>query len=276
MNAMANPPQRADDAGQDQPDSSDTTHDAFLGGRLMLRQPKKGHRAGHDAILLAAFCRAQAGDIIADLGAGIGTAGLALACRVDRARVTLIEREPDLVQLAQDNIAGNGMAARVRAFRGDVETCGIAQKAAGETQDAAAFGSFDHVMMNPPYNDPARHRASKDMARAQAHMREASTLAIWIRAAKRLLKPKGEITLIWRADGMADVLAELDSGFGGVCVLPVHASSGDAAIRVLVRAVLGSRAPLSIMPGLYLRDREGQPSFEAESILRHACATAHH
>ncbi len=241
-----------------------TTCDAFLGGRLMLHQPKKGHRAGHDAILLAAFCRAQAGEIAADFGAGIGAAGLALACRVDGARVTLIEREENLVRLALENIAGNALAARVRAICGDVETCGAGQ--------GVALGAFDHVIMNPPYNDPMRHRASPDSNRAQAHMREASTLALWIKAAKRLLRPKGEIVLIWRADGLADVLAELDRGFGGIEILSVHPSQEGAAIRVLVRGVLGSRAPLSIMPGLYLRGSEDQPSAEAESILRHGAA----
>ena len=33
---------------------ADTTEDAVLGGRLILRQPRRGHRFGHDAILLAA------------------------------------------------------------------------------------------------------------------------------------------------------------------------------------------------------------------------------
>ncbi len=61
-----------------------TTEDGFLGGQLRLRQPKSGHRAGHDAILLAAATSAQAGHKVVDFGSGVGTAGLALARRVLR------------------------------------------------------------------------------------------------------------------------------------------------------------------------------------------------
>jgi hypothetical protein len=57
------------------------TDDAVLGGRLKLYQPARGHRVGHDAILLAASTAAAAGDVAVDLGAGVGAAGLALASR---------------------------------------------------------------------------------------------------------------------------------------------------------------------------------------------------
>jgi len=43
-----------------------TSEDAALGGRLFLRQPRKGHRFGHDAILLAAACSARPGEHLVD------------------------------------------------------------------------------------------------------------------------------------------------------------------------------------------------------------------
>src|SRR4051812_30375086 len=91
------------------------TVDAILGGRLRLRQPVRGHRFGHDGILLAAACPAQAGDAVADLGAGVGAAGLALAHRVGGTTVALVEIDPGLAALAADNAAANGLGARVRA-----------------------------------------------------------------------------------------------------------------------------------------------------------------
>src|SRR5229473_3780911 len=75
------------------------TDDAVLGGRLRLRQPARGHRVGHDAILLAAACPARAGERVVDLGAGVGAAGLALAARVPDATVTLVEIDPELAAL---------------------------------------------------------------------------------------------------------------------------------------------------------------------------------
>src|SRR5439155_8824525 len=97
-----------------------TTEDAVLGGKLYLRQPQRGHRVGHDAILLAAATGAHGGQHAIDLGAGVGAAGLALACRVRNLKVTLVEIEPALAALARDNIRRNGLGEFARAVVLDV------------------------------------------------------------------------------------------------------------------------------------------------------------
>ncbi len=79
-------------------EDAEHTDDAVLGGRLRLTQKKRGHRVGHDAILLAAATAAQPGDRVVDLGAGVGAAGLALAVRVPGVSVTLVERDPELAE----------------------------------------------------------------------------------------------------------------------------------------------------------------------------------
>jgi len=97
-------------------------------------------------------------------------------------------------------------------------------------------------------------------------------LGQWVRTAVRLLRPSGVVTLIWRADGLDMLLGALAAGFGAVTFLPVHPKPGAAAIRVLARAVKGSRAPLALLPGLVLTDAGGKPSVEAEAILREGAA----
>jgi hypothetical protein len=78
------------------------TCDTVLGGRLALRQPRDGHRVGHDAILLAAATDAATGQRAVDLFAGVGAAGLALASRVPGLEVVLVEVDAELVTLARD------------------------------------------------------------------------------------------------------------------------------------------------------------------------------
>src|SRR3954469_16204291 len=92
-------------------DSGGLTEDAFLGGQLRLRQPKSGHRAGHDAMLLAAATPAHSGDRVVDLGAGVGAAGLAVAKRVAGIELVLVEIDERLASLARGNAASNGIAA---------------------------------------------------------------------------------------------------------------------------------------------------------------------
>jgi tRNA1(Val) A37 N6-methylase TrmN6 len=76
------------------------------------------------------------------------------------------------------------------------------------------------------------------------------------------------VTLIWRADGLDTVLAALAARFGAAAVLPVHPKPDAPAIRVLVRAVKASRAPLALLPGLFLADAGGRPSPQADAVLR--------
>ncbi|WP_438275583.1 tRNA1(Val) (adenine(37)-N6)-methyltransferase [Nitrobacter sp.] len=236
------------------------SEDAFLGGRLRLYQPLSGHRAGHDAMLLAAATPGKSGDHVVDFGAGVGAAGLAVATRLAGIDLTLVERDEILADLARRNAVHNAIAARV---------CTLDIAAGAEAFAGAGLGpdSADVVLMNPPFNDSERHRPSPDENRRAAHVAEPVTLDSWVHAARRVLKSGGVLSLIWRSDGLAEVLAVLGRGFGGVAIRPVHPDAGKPAIRILVRAVKGSRAPLRLCPGLMLADETGLPSKESREIL---------
>jgi tRNA1(Val) A37 N6-methylase TrmN6 len=243
-------------------DVLETSEDAVLGGRLRLRQPLAGHRVGHDAILLAAATAGRAGEHAVDLGAGVGAAGLALAARVAGLKVTLVEIDAALCGLAADNARINGLADRVNVLACDAEDF-EALAAAG-----LVSGGADRVLMNPPFHDASRQNVSPDPRRRLAHAAAPGLLPRWIASAARLLKPKGVLTLIWRADALAEVQNALAAEFGGVAVLPVLPRPDAPAIRVLVRAVKsGSGAPVTY-PGLILNDRHGRPTAAAEAVLR--------
>ncbi len=240
----------------------ETSEDAVLGGRLRLRQPLAGHRVGHDAILLAAATGGSKGEHAVDLGSGVGGAGLALAARVGGLKVTLVEIDAALCALAAGNARLNRMDDRVEALAADVENP-QALAAAG-----LAAGSIDRVLMNPPFHDATRQNLSPDPRRRLAHAAAPGLLARWIKSAAHLLKPQGVLTLIWRAEGLADVQRALADVFGGIGVLPVYPRHDAPAIRVLVRALkAGIGAPITY-PGLVLNEADGKPSAAAEAVLR--------
>src|SRR5262249_28904825 len=176
------------------PMSAEVTEDAALGGRLRLKQPKGGHRVGHDAILLAAACPARAGERAVDIGAGVGAAGLALAFRVEGTEGVLVEGDAELAGLAAGKAQRTGLSARV-------STVGLGVAAPPRAFAAAQLGpeSVARVLMNPPFNDPARQRASPDARRRLAHAGSGAALPVWIKTAARLLRPRGTPTMIWRA-----------------------------------------------------------------------------
>lgn len=234
--------------------------DAFLGGLLTLRQPEKGHRAGTDAVLLAA-CVPLAPVRAVDVGSGVGAAGLAALARGAGLDMTCVEIDPALVALCDRNISENGLAARARALAVD------ALDAASRRAAGLADGAFDLVLTNPPFLDPAHVRRSPDAARARAHVADGG-LELWMKAALALLRPGGVFLMIHRADALAEILNAAKGRIGNLRLLPVHAKAGEPAVRLLLYGKKGSRAPLALLPPLVLHEAGGGFTPQAEAIHR--------
>lgn len=211
---------------------ADLSDDKFLCGRLRLLQPLKGYRAATDPVLLAAACPAEPGQSVLDLGCGAGAAALCLGLRVPGLALAGLELQPAYADLARRNADRNGIALEVH--EGDLAR-----------MPAALRRDFDHVIANPPYY-PAGGSPSPVAARARA-MQVDTPLAAWVAAATRRLRPGGWLTLICGADGLPEVLSALAPKLGSAAVLPLAPREGRAALRVIVQARKGGRAPFRLL-----------------------------
>lgn len=234
--------------------------DALFGGALRLHQPKKGHRAGTDGVLLAAATPPDAA-AIADLGASTGLVGLRAAQMNEASHVTLFEQDRSVADLARANIGANGLGERVQMVECDI----LAAATLREWRE-----KFDCVLTNPPFHEAGRARMSD--AKIGAYLmkpRSGGTgLDLWIKRATSILAPKGRIVIIHRADQIGDLLESLKGRFGGVRLVFVHPKQGQPAIRVLVGAIKGSRAPLAVLSPLVLHDEGGGFSPKVERLNR--------
>ncbi|WP_232628130.1 tRNA1(Val) (adenine(37)-N6)-methyltransferase [Methylobacterium sp. Leaf118] len=238
--------------------------DGFLGGALHLRQPPRGaHRAGTDAVLLARVLTPDPGAMVYDLGAATGAVGLAVAHLHPACRVVLVERDPIMAALARENAAANGFERRVGIVEADLLAAGAERRAAGLAADQA-----DLVLTNPPFFEGGGHRPSPNPSKAAAHAFETGGLDLWLRACADLARPGGRLGLIHRAEALPACLAALRGRFGDCAVRPVHARAERPAIRVLITAVKGSRAPFRLLPPLVLQDGSGRFTPEAEALHR--------
>lgn len=236
--------------------------DGFLGGRLRLLQPPRGaHRAGTDAVLLAGLLAPEPSMLVYDIGAGTGAVGLACA-RMHGCRVALVERDPELAELARGNIARNAIAGAC-VIVADMFDPGAKRRAAGLLAETA-----DIVLTNPPYFGAARHRPSPNPQKASAHDLAGGDLDAWIRACTDVLRPDGRLGLVHRADALPECLDALRGRFGGVAIRPVHPRADRPAIRILLHAVKGSRASLSLLPALILQEDTGRFMPEADALHR--------
>ena len=240
-----------------------TSTDDFLGGRIAVIQPRRGHRAGSDAVFLAAAVPARAGQRVLDAGAGVGVAGLCLLARIPGVELTAVEIDAGLCALAAENAARNGFGERVQVINADVTSPGKALRAAGLVAE-----SYDQVIANPPFHPEGAVRPAPDAARAAAHVMGGEGLADWVRFFAALAAPNALLTLVHRPDCLGELLGLLDRRFGGIAVFPLFPKRGEPASRIIVQAEKGSRAGLSLLPGLVLHEEDGRYTEEAEAVLR--------
>ena len=234
--------------------SEKITRDALLGGQVTLRQHATGYRVAMDPVLLAASVPAARGETVLDVGTGVGAAMLCLAWRVAGIKITGVEVQRELVHLAAENIADNGLAERVDVMVGDLQ----------RPPPRLVPRSFDHVMANPPYFEAGRGRASNKNEKATANIEGSGGLGAWVDYCLSMARPGGSITMIHRTDRLAELLALLGGKTGDLVIFPLwpHHPFADeearkgtdeaggqtpvAAKRVIVQAFAGAKGPLRL------------------------------
>ncbi len=236
------------------------TQDLLLGGRVHLAQPARGHRAGTDAVLLAASAPVKPGDVVVDVGAATGAVGLMAAARAPEGRFVFVEQDPDLAELCRRNCRENGV-------RAGIVVADVLDKA---SRQAAGLKpeSADLVLTNPPFLEEGQARISPDLGRAAAHALPAGGLEAWLKACAGLLKPKGRLVMIHRADRLAECVALSARWLGGMELRFVHPTADRPAIRFLLSGIKGSRAPLAVLPPVILNGPDGRFTPEAEALHR--------
>lgn len=234
------------------------TIDSFLGGRVKLSQPSEGYRAGIDPIFLSASLHLKPQEKILDVGAGVGVASISLAVRCPEAKVTGLEIQQNLVDLAETNIETNGLQGRVDIIKGDLLSPPSFLKP----------HSFDQVMTNPPYYEYSRVRSSPIPRKAQSNT-ESVDLGKWIKFCLKMLKSKGIFTMIHRAERLPEILGYLGDRIGGVVIYPLWAGPNKHARRIILQGRKGVGGESRLSPGMMLHGGTEKYTPEAEAILRH-------
>ena len=239
---------------------TETTEDAFLDGRLRIRQPRRGYRAGMDPVLLAASVDARAGARVLELGCGVGVALLCLAHRVPGLKATGLELQPELADLARANAAANALEAHI--VDGDVALLPPELRAQ----------SFDHVMANPPYFERAHGSTARDAGR-ETGRGEGIALSLWVDAAIRRLAPGGRFWMIQRTARVPDILAACDNRIGDVMLLPLAGRQGRDPETAIISAKKGARGAFRLMSPVVLHMGDAHADGDrhsdvARSVLR--------
>lgn len=235
------------------------SEDHLLGRKILLRQPKIGYRVAIDPIFLAASVQAEPRETILDVGAGVGAASLCLAVRCPNVKVIGIELYRKSIRYAVDNIQLNNLKDRVEILHGDLLM----------PPPRLAAGTFSHVISNPPYLEFSRHNISPYESKAGSNTEGEATFSQWVKFCLLMVKPKGTVTLIHRAEYLDKVISILTGNLGNITVYPLWAGLNKSAKRFLIRGVKNANGSCTLLSGMVLHQPHGQYTHEAEKILRH-------
>ena len=241
--------------------SINVSQDKFLGGRLVISQLKSGYRAGNDPVLLAASLSLKPAQTLLDLGCGVGTAFLCALAREGSIKVTGIELQTELSDLAINNSVRN-------KFTVDIINCSVHQ-----LTDNVGQKKFDHVILNPPFFYSNSGTLSKNRQKLVSKFGDEDELKSWLSIAMNRLKPQGEISLISRTETLGLILGVLEKKVGSIKILPISSFESKPSSRVIISGKLGAKGNLSLFFPLIMHrkivDKTGKNFFtsDAEGIL---------
>lgn len=201
-------------------------------GGLRILQSRQGFRFGMDAVLLAAFAAVRPGERVIDLGTGTGVIPLLLAASSPAGPITALEIQPDMADMAARSVRMNGLEHKITVVQGDLRAA----------HEMLGYNRFDVVTCNPPYERRGSGSVSPNAERAIARHEQACTLDDVAQAAFHLLRLRGRLSLIIRADRAVDTLMALKGARmepKRICM--VHPRADRAPNLMLVEAVRGGR-----------------------------------
>lgn len=225
------------------------TVDELSVGNLRLIQAEKGYRFSLDPVLLARFVAVRSGATVVDLGTGSGILPLLLAKLSDARELLGIERQPQLAKRAERNIELNGLQERVRIVPGDVRLI----------RQLLPVDSADLVVSNPPYRQVGKGCISPADERAAARHELAGGLADFVAAAAWLLKNGGNFALIYLAERLPELFAQMiANGIEPKRLRMIHPRRLESARMALVEGRRGGRPGLIVEPPLYIYEGAGR------------------
>ncbi len=240
------------------------TADTLFNGELLCSQHQQGYRFSVDAILAAHFLCPEKGAAICDIGTGCGIIPLILLYRhtTSISRVDGIEVQPQLKQLAANNIERNGFAERSSVIEADIRqiyTRGYAEK-------------YQHFICNPPYYKKNTGRTNQNSEALKARHQIAGDIKDFAAGAAAIIKNRGTGVFVYPATHSSELFAALAAArLEPKKMQYIYSSPGynQEAKLVLVESRKNGGTGLRVLPPFYIY-KEHSKDYSAEMARLYA------
>lgn len=242
-----------------EPASEVETLDDIAGGRLKVLQKAKGYRFSLDALLLSHFVGLRSGERVLELGSGSGVISLILARLWEGVKITGIDIQKELVEMAGRSVALNGLGEKIEVLTGDVR--GI--------KNIFLPRSFDVVVANPPYRKADSGRINPVKEKALARHEITGTVGDFLQAAGYVLKPAGRVYMIYPAARTAEIICSLrNAGVEPKRLRVIYSDEKSSGKLILVEGLKEGGEEMEVLPPLFIYGGDGEYTEEMAGIFR--------
>lgn len=235
------------------------TTDTFFEGRIKITQRAKGYRFSIDPVLISHFAQMPERAKILDIGTGSGIIPLVLAYLHPECRVTGVEIQKNLAEIAASNIKENGLCDRVKIINMDLSNL--------TQQDIE--GPADIIISNPPYRKISSGRINPECEKAVARHEVTLSLENLLKKASSLIKTGGMFYMIYPSQRLAEVIC----GMTEVNIEPkalrfVHSFPDQPAKLVMIAGRKAGQPGLTIDRPLVIYKARGEYTEEVDKMMR--------
>ena len=224
-------------------------------GGLKIYQRTDLYRFTSDAVLLSDFAVVKKNDYVLDLGTGSGIIPLLIYGKNPVKKITGIEIQRELVDLARKSVEYNDLTDKIEIIPGRIQN---AHRILDKHPDV--------IVCNPPYRKMTDGVLSKNKSNLIAKFEAKMTLRDVLECVRRNLKFGGKFFMIHSAERFADIVSECKRNDISLRrVRFVQAKKNSLAHLVMIEGRNNANSQLKILPPLILKEDD---STDSEEVLR--------
>ena len=225
---------------------------------LKIIQNNKGFCFGMDSVLLSDFAKEiKPGSNIIDLGTGTGILPILLSSKTKDTKITGIEIQKEVAEMANRSIMLNNLQNRVQIICENIKNL----------KQLYSQCTFDSIVTNPPYKKSGTGGINIEETKLISRHEVTATLEDFISISQYLLKDKGSLYLVHRPERLADIITKLCKYKLEPEILKfVQTNSKKEPNLILIKAVKNAKPHLKICKPLYIYNEDGSYTDELLKI----------
>ena len=225
---------------------------------LKIIQKIDGFCFGIDSVLLSDFARKiKNNSKVLDLGTGTGILGILLCAKTNLKQITGIEIQKDIADMATRSIQLNNLQGKF-----DILNCNIK-----DIDKILKIDSYDAIVTNPPYKKPNSGKINENKTKLISRHEIEANLDDFIRISFKMLKDKGTLYMVHRAERIVDILSTMRKyKMEPKRIRFVYSNKNSESKLVLLEATKNAKPFVKIERPLYVYNENGDYTQELLQI----------